>query len=176
MQFLCDLANAVLDGDTGEMLEYRHLITRPKYKEVWGDAYGKEVGRLAQGIPGKVEGTNTLFFIRKDEVPADRVKDVTRDRIVCNVRPEKDDPNRVRATVMGNLINHPGDNSTPTADLLTIKILLNSVISTPGAKFMTIDISNFYLNTPLDRYEYMKMKLSNFPEEIVELYNLKKSH
>ena len=119
LQFLCDLANAVLDGDTGEMLEYRHLITRPKYKEVWGDAYGKEVGRLAQGIPGKVEGTNTLFFIRKDEVPADRIKDVTRDRIVCNVRLEKDDPNRVRATVMGNLINHPGDNSTPTADLLT---------------------------------------------------------
>ena len=38
LQFLCDLANAVLDGDTGEMLEYRHLITRPKYKEVWGDA------------------------------------------------------------------------------------------------------------------------------------------
>ena len=100
---------------------------------------------------------------------ADRVKDVTRDRIVCNVRPEKDDPHRVQATVMGNLINHPGDNSTPTADLLTVKILLNSVISTPGAKFMTIDISNFYLNTPLDRYEYMKMKLSNFPEDIVEL-------
>ena len=36
---------------------------------------------------------------------------------------------------------------------------------------MTIDISNFYLNTPLDRYEYMKMKLANFPEETVELYN-----
>ena len=59
-------------------------------------------------------------------VSADRVKDVTRDRIVCNVRPEKDDPNRVRATVMGNMINHPGDNSTPTADLLTVKILLNA--------------------------------------------------
>ena len=38
---------------------------------------------------------------------------------------------------------------------------------------MTIDISNFYLNTPLDRYEYMKMKLANFPEEIVELCKLK---
>ena len=89
LQFLCDLANTVLDGDTGEMMEYRHLIARPKYKEVWGDAFGKEVGRLAQGIPGKVEGTDTLFFINKDEVPKDRLKDVTRDRIVCNVPPEK---------------------------------------------------------------------------------------
>ena len=173
MQFLCDLANAVLDGDTGEMLEYRHLITRPKYKEIWGEAYGKEVGRLAQGIPGKVEGTNTIFFIHKHQVPADRRKDVTRDRIVCTVRPEKEDPNRTRICVMGNLINHPGDNGTPTADLLTVKMLLNSVVSTPGAKFMTIDISNFYLNTPLDRPEYIKMKLSNFPEEIAEQYNLK---
>ena len=73
-------------------------------------------------------------------MPADRFKDVTRDRIVCNMRPEKDDSNRVRATVMGNLIDHPGDNSTLTEDLLTVKILLNSIISTPGAKFMTIEI------------------------------------
>ena len=48
---LCDLASAVLNGDTNEMLEYSHLITQPKYKEVCGDAYGKEVDRLAQGIP-----------------------------------------------------------------------------------------------------------------------------
>ena len=94
LQFLCDLTNAVLDGDAGEMLKYRHLITRPKYKVVWGDAYGKEIGRLAQGIPGHVDGTNTMFFVNKSEVSADRFKDVTRDRIVCNVHPEKDDPNR----------------------------------------------------------------------------------
>ena len=62
---------------------------------------------------------------------------------------------------------------TPTAELLTIKILLNSVISTPGAKFMTIDISNFYLNTPMDRYEYMRMKLEMFPDDVIEEYNLR---
>ena len=84
LHFLRDLANAVLDGDTGEMLEYRHLITRTKYKVVWGDAHGKEIDHFTQGIPGKGEGTNTLFFINKSEVPADRFKDVTRDRIVCN--------------------------------------------------------------------------------------------
>ena len=43
----------MLDSDTGEMLEYCHLIMRPKYKEVWGDAYGEEIGRIAQGIPEK---------------------------------------------------------------------------------------------------------------------------
>ena len=116
-----------------------------------GGAFGKEVGRLAQGLDGVVEGTDTIDFITKSEVPTDRWKDVTYASIVCNYRPEKDDPNRVRITVGGNKINYTGDCGTPTANLLTIKLLFNSVISTPGAKFMTMDISNFYLKTPLKR-------------------------
>lgn len=53
----------------------------------------------------------------------------------------------------GNLINYPDDVGTPTANLLLIKIFLNSVISTPGAKFANADLSNFYLMTPLKRRE-----------------------
>jgi hypothetical protein len=37
---------------------------------------------------------------------------------------------------------------------------------------MMMDIKNYYLGTPLPRYEYMKMLLSRFPEEIVDKYNL----
>ena len=46
----------------------------------------------------------------------------------------------------GDQINYPGEVATPTANLLAAKILFNSTISTPGEKFMTMDISNFYLN------------------------------
>jgi hypothetical protein len=42
----------------------------------------------------------------------------------------------------GNLIDYPGDVSTKTADLTTAKILFNSVLSTPKAKFMGIDLKN----------------------------------
>ena len=38
---------------------------------------------------------------------------------------------------------------------------------------MSIDISNFYLNTPMLRYKYMKLKLSNLPEEIIQEYKLR---
>ena len=38
---------------------------------------------------------------------------------------------------------------------------------------MTLDIKNFYLCTPLQRKEYVRMKLEDFPEDIIELYNLK---
>ena len=37
---------------------------------------------------------------------------------------------------------------------------------------MTIDIGNFYTNTPMDRYEYMRMHLSEIPQEIIDEYNL----
>jgi hypothetical protein len=71
------------------------------------------------------------------------------------------------------LVNYPGDVGTRTADLLTVKLLLNSVISTLGAKFMSLDISNFYLMAPMTRYEYVRMNLSDFPEDIIEEYKLR---
>jgi hypothetical protein len=39
------------------------------------------------------------------------------------------------------------------------------------ADMMMMDIKNYYLGTPLPRFEYMKM-LSRFPEEITKKYNL----
>ena len=102
-----------------------------------------------------------------------RRKDQTYARIVADERPEKAEPDRIRITMGGDRINYPGDCGTPTADLLTVKLLLNSVISTAHAKFMTIDIKDFYLMTPMDCYEYFKMKLDLFPEDIVEEYDEK---
>jgi hypothetical protein len=57
--------------------------------------------------------------------------------------------------------------------MLVAKILFNSVISTPGARFMTIDISNFYLMTPLLHPKYIRIRLTNLPEEIINEYKLK---
>jgi hypothetical protein len=37
---------------------------------------------------------------------------------------------------------------------------------------MMMDIKNYYLGTPLPRFEYMKMPLSRFPEEIIQKNNL----
>ena len=62
---------------------------------------------------------------------------------------------RTRLMIGGDRINYLEDCGTPMADLLTVKLLLNSVISTPEARYMTMDIKDFYLNTPLKRYEYL---------------------
>jgi hypothetical protein len=44
-------------------------------------------------------------------------------------------------------IDFPSKAGTPTADITTMKCLLNSVIPTVDAQFMTINIENFHLNT-----------------------------
>jgi hypothetical protein len=64
-------------------------------------------------------------------MPKDRRKDVT------------------YGSFTGDKINYPGEVAAPTADMLVAKILFNSVISTPSARFVMIDISNFYLMRPL---------------------------
>jgi hypothetical protein len=38
---------------------------------------------------------------------------------------------------------------------------------------MTMDISNFYLNLSLARPEYIQIKISDIPEEIINEYNLR---
>ena len=76
MTWFCKIAHSVI-GDNGELKEYRHLIANPKPRAVWAHSYGNKIGRLAQGMPGWNTGTNTIFFIRHDQLPRDRAKDVT---------------------------------------------------------------------------------------------------
>ena len=115
-------------------------------------------------------GTNTLQFRRKNEVPSN--KKVTYGRIVASIRPQKQETHRTRLTVCGNLLDYHGDTSTPTTDLTTTKIHINSVISTPNAKFAITDIGNFYLNNLLPESECMKLLISIILNEIIQQYNL----
>ena len=86
---------------------------------------------------------------------------------------QKEDPNQTQITTRRNLITeYPGETSTGAVSLETIKIHLNSVLSTPKAKCISMDISNIYLNTPLDRFEYMHIPYSNFLPDIIYHHNL----
>ena len=102
--------------------------------------------------------------------PKDRT--VTYGQIDVNYRAHKTNPNRVRITAGGNLIKYPGDITTLTADLTTSEKLWNSVLSTKGARHMCIDIKDFYLCAPMDRYEFMRMPISLFPKHIIKQYDL----
>jgi hypothetical protein len=72
----------------------------------------------------------------------------------------------------GDRVHYPGDAGTSTANLLTVKLLINSIISTPGAKFFTMDIKEIYFNSPMARYKCMRLKLSDMPEDVIAHYKL----
>jgi hypothetical protein len=165
-------ALAIMDAETGMVLNYRQLMQSKKHKETWKKSSANEFGRLANGVGGRIKGTNTIKFVHRRDIPNKRMKDVTYGKFVCTIRPEKKETHRTRFVVGGNKINYPGEVATPTAEMLVAKLLFNSVISTHGARFMTMDIANFYLMTPLKRPEYVKIKLSDIPEEIIVEYKL----
>ena len=109
-----------------------------------------------------------MFFIDKTAVPADRWRDVMYGRMMVYYRPDKTNTYRTRLTVGGGRVAYPGDCGTPTVELATVKLLLNITVSTLNAKFMTIDINDFYLNNPMARREYMTLKLRDLPESVVQ--------
>jgi hypothetical protein len=164
-QFPQQILNAVLNTNTGALMEMRHFLVNPKYKELWGKFYMIKLGCLAQGIPGGSKGTNTIVFIGRDSIPIDRRKDITYGGVCINYCPEKANPNRTCLTIGNNCITYPGDCSTPTVDMVTVKIHLTSIVSTKGARYCTIDLKDFYLNTLMVRPEYMCMKLAELSKD-----------
>jgi hypothetical protein len=61
-------------------------------------------------------------------------------------------------------------------EITTFKILINSTLSTKDKKLimMMVDINNYYLDTPLSKYEYMHLPISILSDEIIEKYHLKR--
>jgi hypothetical protein len=53
------------------------------------------------------------------------------------------------------------------------KILWNSVLSTPEAKYACANVGNFYLVTPMEQYEYMKIRADLIPDVFLDQYNLR---
>jgi hypothetical protein len=111
-----------------------------------------------------------MFLHHVENMPENRK--ITYGKIVCDYKPHKQEKERVRLTVGGDRLDFSGDVTTSTADITTFKILINSTLSNEDAAMMMMDIKNYYLGTPLPRFEYMKMLLSRFPEEIIQKYNL----
>jgi hypothetical protein len=156
---LPEMANAVICPETGKSLKHQELITKLRHKIKWMRSTENEIKRLYN--------TNTIRFIRRSNIPKGRK--VTYGSFVVDIKDHKEEKERTILTVGGDQIEYPGDKSTQTSGLTTAKILINSVISTLGAKFLVIDIKNFYLNTPLGRFEYMVINLSSLPQETIDL-------
>ena len=96
---------------------------------------------------------------------------------VCDIQPQKKETHRTKLSAEGNLIDYPGEVITPTSDLATIEIHVNSAIQDIKPRYMCMDVKYFYLNNHMSRTEYVMLQISMIPQEFVDKYNLtEKSH
>jgi hypothetical protein len=163
------LAHAVIHPVTGKEIEYTVLMRDPQLKPLWTRGFGNKCGRLFQGIRN-IAGTDICFFVTLTAIPKDR--NITYGKTVCDYKPHKKEKECVRLTVGVDRLDYSCDVTTYTADITTFKIMINITLSTEDAAMMIMDIKNYDLGTPLPRFEYMKMLLLRFPEEIIKKYNL----
>jgi hypothetical protein len=152
-----------LDAD-GQPLNYRRAMAGPNTLH-WIIAEEEELARLID--------SGTMKAMHPHEQPSDRRADTT---YYNPQTKEKQNANgdttyRIRGTIGGDRINYPGKTTARTADMSLVKLLLQSVVS-ENKNWMTLDIKDFYLGTPLERPEYIRIGMKFISAVTTTKYNL----
>jgi Reverse transcriptase (RNA-dependent DNA polymerase) len=163
LQFTAATTTLNLD-EHGQPLRYSTAKTGPNALQ-WQQAESEELDRLL--------ATETIRPIFLDQQPIDRRRDTTyynpQTKEKQNAAGER--TYRVRGTIGGDRINYPGPTTARTAAMPLVKILLQSVVS-DASKWLTIDIKDYYLNTPLPRPEYLRISSKFLPSAVIQQHNL----
>ena len=78
--------------------------------------------------------------------------------------------------VGGDKLVYDSDAGSPATDMLETKLLFNSTISNAkhGARFMSLDLKDMFLQSKMEKFEYMWIPYKYFPKDIINRYNLSK--
>jgi len=152
----------------GEKLRYDSAL-RSSEGALWEAAANKEFDRL-------VLETQTGVWISITDVPRGRAISYYNPQLSRKRRPETVITGgieyRVRGTYGGDRGDYKGPTAAETADITTVKILLNSVVSDPEGQWMTTDVCDYYLGTPMDTPEYMRVPLKYIPAATMKKHKL----
>ena len=76
----------------------------------------------------------------------------------------------------GNFLErtYTGKTSTEKADIETVKIHTNHIISSPSDKCCALNINNMYLNTVESTQEYMRIHITIIPDNIMMIMSTPK--
>ena len=81
--------------------------------------------------------------VKLQGIPGSRA--ITYSMIVCDYSPFKAEPDRCRLIIGYDKLTYDHETATSAANLLETKLILHSTISTPGAKFMTLNHPGFFV-------------------------------
>ena len=144
-------------------LRYGTLIRGPD-ASLWEAEHAKEFERL-------IETTKCMQFCAYGDVPRSyRIKYY---KPVCTIKTPSTGNSifRVRGTVADTQSSYDGPKSAATASINTVYLLLNATVS-ENAQWMTADIKDYYLGTPMSTPEYMSIPARYIPATIRARYNL----
>jgi hypothetical protein len=154
--------------DDGEELKYKSCITGPD-KDYWIKATINEFHKLFTQY-------DTMRPIKYTDIPEHKRKYISYYNPQCKTKMKPAGKQyRVRGTFGGNKPSgYTGITASYQASMTTVKILLNKTISVADSKWMTMDVTDMYLNTrlPLDQWEYMVLDIRDIPQEIIDTYKL----
>jgi hypothetical protein len=129
--------NDVVHPVTCKEMEYTALMKAPTLKPLWKTGFGNELGRLFQGI-SDLQGTHTCFFVDLTNIPKDR--QIRCGKIICDYTPHKEENEWVILTVGGDRLDYSGEVATSTADITSLKFLINRTLSTKDPEMTMLDI------------------------------------
>ena len=164
------MMTAMAMDDKGGKLRYESAMHSSE-GALWEAASNKEFDRL-------IEDTQTGEWIAYESVPKDRTISYYNPQLTRKRRPVETHPGgfefRIRGTYGGDRGDYKGPTMAETSDIVTLKILLNSVISDPDPEtnWLSTDVVDYYLGTPMARKEYMRVPVKFIPKASMIKYNL----
>ena len=169
-QHIAHTLNHIFENGKKQSLD---MLLKGPMKDIWNNSTSRELGRLAKGWKNEA-GNEALEFIPKSEVP--QHEKVTYANMVCDLREHKQDKFRVRLTVGGDKLEYFFETAAPAASLLEAKLIINSTISqsSKNARFMTLDIKDFFLQSTMKHPQYMKIHAKYFSKEFRDMYDIEK--
>jgi hypothetical protein len=149
---------ATMPKDGVAPITFRSVLQGPD-KDLWIAAASTELDKLLRGGADSV-----MRAIPASQVPKNRHVAYYSPQVKIKMTAEGTVQRRVRGTYGGNVSDYEGDVSALVADITTVKLLLNEVVSDGGYSLLTADIIDYYLGSPLERKEYMFLRLNQLPD------------
>ena len=87
-----------------------------------------------------MEVINNFYVVHFEDTPKDFLNETCYTSVLCEVRPGRNDPNSTRITICGTNVCYPGGVGINTASLELFNLMINSILSLTGAKYVCFDI------------------------------------
>jgi hypothetical protein len=153
----------------GKKLTMKAALRGPD-QHLWKIEMGTEISRLIN--------SKTIKPIHQRDMPRGRKATYYNPQPKEKLDADKNIIRRVRGTLGGDKIDYPGETSSAVADTAAVKTLIHSVVSDrrnhgTDTRFATVDLTDFYLGSSLDRPEFVRIYVKDIPDETIEREGLR---